>query len=79
MRARAFKEIRRIQVENGDVIVVRKWQGMTQDDKENITKTLQDRLRHSSYGVTLLFVDSLSDVRTMNEKQMLNNGWARVK
>ena len=79
MKKRALKEVKNIKVENGDVIVVRKWKGMTKDDQEHITETLQSRLRHSSYGVTLLFVDSLSDVRTMNEKQMLNNGWVKVK
>ncbi len=78
MKARAFKEVKRLKIENGDVIVIRKWAGMTKEDKENISKTLQDRLRHSSYGVTLLFVDSISDVRTMNEKQMLSHGWKRA-
>ena len=78
MKARTLKEVKRLKIENGDVIVIRKWVGMTTEDKESISKTLQDRLRHSSYGVTLLFVDSISDVRTMNEQQMRNNGWKRA-
>ncbi len=79
MKARAFREVKRIKVEDGDIILVRKWKGMTKEDKKSITKTLQARLKHSSYGVTLLFVDSLGDLRTMNERQMLNHGWGRVR
>ena len=46
--------------------------------KKDITASVRKQLRHSSYNVTLLFVNSFSDVRVFNEEQMRKNGWQRI-
>lgn len=75
---RVFKEIKQLTPQDGDIILVRKWEGFEPGDRERLGKLLQKNLSRLS-NVTLIFVESLSDVRLLNEKQMREHGWERIQ
>jgi hypothetical protein len=70
--------VKRMRPENGDIILVRRWDGMTEDDEVYIIDMLKRRLNPSLDGVVCIFVDSLGDVRLLDEETMANMGWVRV-
>jgi len=73
----ALRQISVVRVRSGDTIVVRKWAGITKDDRQELVDALRKRAGILN-GVTLLFVDRFSDIRTLNEEQMRANGWVRA-
>lgn len=73
---KAEETIRVMRVKNGDIIVVRKWPGFTDGDREKLSSALSRRLKNLT-GVTLLFVGSFSDIRILNTEQMEKIGWVR--
>ena len=77
-KATTLETIRKLSLTDGDVLVVRKWAGFDEEAQKDITASVRKQLRHSSNNVTLLFVNSFSDVRVLNEEQMRKNGWQRI-
>ena len=75
-RKLAQKYIKALHIHDGDVLLIRKWSGFSDVDREALITSLKNRLSKID-GVTLLFVDKMSDVRTLDATQMKNNGWIR--
>ena len=69
--------LKRMRPENGDIILVKRWPNMTDDDQKRIIEVIKNRLNPSLEGVVCIFVDSLGDVRLLDEKVMGNLGWFR--
>lgn len=76
-RKQVERHVKQLRIKDGDVIMVRKWLGFTDKDQAKITAALTNRLDKLD-GVVLVFVDSLSDIRTLNEKQMQAYDWVRT-
>jgi len=77
MLEKATDQVRVLRLRKDDTVIVRKWPGMTYDDRKKITSELRKKSGYLS-GITLIFVDKFSDVRTLNEGQMRANGWVRA-
>lgn len=71
--------VKRMRPENGDIILVRRWDGMTDDDQTKILKILERRLNPKLSGVVCIFVDSLGDVRLLSDEAMRKLGWQRIE
>lgn len=75
-KKKALDQIKLLRLKNNDTVIVLKWPGMTKEDKEELAKQLQRKTGVLS-GITLIFLDRFSDLRTLDEGQMRANGWIR--
>lgn len=69
-------DFRKLSPRDGDIVLI-KHGDLSDDDKRNILNALQRSL-NVHRQITVLFVNSLSDLRTLNEQQMKKYGWQRV-
>lgn len=68
------KDMKRLGIRNGDVMVLKRFPGLSTDHVEWLAKELGE----NGYPDTIVIVvDALSDVKSLNEVQMNNYGWFR--
>ncbi len=68
------KDMKRVGIRNGDVMVLKRFPGLTTDH----VSWLAEALGEAGYPDTIVIVvDKLSDVKSLNKEQMKNHGWVR--
>lgn len=71
-RAFDFKGLR---PREGDILVIKKWKGYSSEDHAAIMKVLEDNIKPA---LTVFFVNSLSDIKLISERQLNAIGLGRL-
>lgn len=64
--------IKLVRPRDGDIVLVKRWKGITKEDEEYILDMFKRRLHSGDEGIICIFVDSLSDVRLLDRRVMYN-------
>lgn len=68
------KDLSKLDIKNGDVVVVKRFKGLSADVLEWFAEELGKR---GLYDCIVVAIDKTSDVKSLDEKVMNNYGWYR--